>query len=78
MEASIDAVRRIVIPKQLRDSLGLTPGAVVDVTVYGAGLQLLPTGRTARLTTVDGRLVAESSREVTDEDVFGLLDATRR
>jgi AbrB family looped-hinge helix DNA binding protein len=78
VETSIDAVGRIVIPKQLRDALGLVPGNTVDVSLYGSGLQLVPTGRTARLVTEDGMLVAESSTPVTDEVVFGLLDSLRR
>ncbi|MGQ0574126.1 MAG: AbrB/MazE/SpoVT family DNA-binding domain-containing protein [Pseudonocardia sp.] len=78
MKSTVDAVGRFVIPKQLRDALGLMPGTEVDVSTYGAGLQVLPAGRTARLVTEDGRRVAESSTPVTDEDVFGLLDAMRR
>jgi AbrB family looped-hinge helix DNA binding protein len=69
---------RIVVPKALRDALGLTPGSKVDVSRYGAGLHLLPVSRTARLTEVDGALVADSSTPVTDEVVFGLLDSGRR
>ncbi len=78
VETSIDAVGRIVIPKQLRDALGLVPGNTVDVSLYGSGLQLVPTGRTARLVTEDGMLVAESATPVTDEVVFGLIDSLRR
>lgn len=78
METSIDAVGRIVIPKQLRDALGLTPGSTVDLSPYGTGLQLVPTGRTARLVTEDDRLVADSTTPVTDDIVFGLIDALRR
>jgi hypothetical protein len=48
------------------------------VSRYGAGLQLVPAGRTARLVEVDGALLADSTTPVTDEDVFGLLDAGRR
>ncbi len=54
------------------------PGTTVDVSLYGAGLQLVPAGRTARVRKVDGRLIAESDTVVTDDDVFGLLDAGRR
>jgi AbrB family looped-hinge helix DNA binding protein len=78
MEAMVDSVGRIVVPKPLRDALGLTPGTTVDVSLYGSGLQLVPAGRTARLREVDGRLVAESETVVTDDDVLGLLDAGRR
>lgn len=78
MKATIDNLGRVVVPKALRDALGLTPGTTVDLSRYGAGLQLVPAGRTARLRTVDGALVADSTTVVTDEDVFGLLDAGRR
>ncbi|RFU21319.1 AbrB/MazE/SpoVT family DNA-binding domain-containing protein [Geodermatophilus marinus] len=78
MKATVDALGRIVVPKPLRDALGLAPGTVVDVSRYGAGLHLVPAGRTARLVEEDGRLVAESTTEVTDDIVFGLIDAGRR
>ncbi|MCB1301941.1 MAG: AbrB/MazE/SpoVT family DNA-binding domain-containing protein, partial [Tetrasphaera sp.] len=32
MEATIDSVGRIVVPKALRDELGLVPGTKVDVS----------------------------------------------
>jgi AbrB family looped-hinge helix DNA binding protein len=78
MEATLDSVGRIVVPKALRDALGLQPGASIDISLYGAGLQLVPAGRTARLREVDAALVAESDTIVTDDVVFGLLDAGRR
>ncbi|MHB8691687.1 MAG: hypothetical protein ACYDHH_10610 [Solirubrobacteraceae bacterium] len=45
----------------LRD-FGLIPGSTVDISRYGAGLQLLPTGRTARLIDESGALVAPGRR----------------
>lgn len=69
---------RTNVPKALRGALGLTPGGTVDLSLHGAGLQLVPSGRTARLREVDGRLVAESDTVVTDVDVLNLLDAGRR
>jgi len=78
METTIDSVGRIVVPKQLRDSLGMQPGTIVDVSAYGAGLQVLPAGRTARIVQVEGRTVVESDTPVTDDIVFGLIDSLRR
>jgi AbrB family looped-hinge helix DNA binding protein len=78
MQTSIDSVGRIVIPKPLRDALGLRPGSTVDISRYGAGLQLLPTGRTARLVDEAGVLVATGDTSIDDDVVFGLIDAGRR
>jgi len=61
------------------------PGSTVDISLYGAGLTVVPGGRTARLVEEDGHLVAdvdvENGQEVpvlTDEDLFRLIDAVRR
>lgn len=78
MESSIDSAGRIVVPKPLRDALGLTPGTRVDISRYGAGLQLLPTGRTARLVDESGVLVATGDTVIDDDVVFGLIDGGRR
>jgi AbrB family looped-hinge helix DNA binding protein len=78
MEATIDSMGRVVVPKALRDALGLTPGTKVDISQYGAGLTIIPGGRTARLVEEDGVLVATGETKITDEDVFRLIDAGRR
>lgn len=78
METTVDQVGRIVIPKPLRDRLGLLPGAIVDVSEYGGGLHISMQGRTARLERRTGKLVAVSTTRVTDDDVLALIDAGRR
>lgn len=78
METTIDSVGRIVIPKPLRDALGLVSGSTVDISRYGSGLQLVPGGRTAQLIDEDGVLVATGTTEIDDDAVFGLIDAGRR
>jgi AbrB family looped-hinge helix DNA binding protein len=78
MEITIDAAGRIVVPKSLREAVGLTAGAAVDISRYGAGLQLVPAGRTARLVREDGVLVATGGTKIDDDDVFALVDAARR
>ncbi len=78
MKSSLDSVGRVVIPKPLRDALGLQPGAEVEISRYGAGLQLVPAGRTAQVVLEDGVPVATGDTKIDDETVFGLLDAGRR
>jgi AbrB family looped-hinge helix DNA binding protein len=78
MQATVDQVGRIVVPKALRDRLGLTAGSIVDISLYGDGLHVAPGGRTARLERRDGVLVAVSDTLITDEDVADLVDSIRR
>jgi len=78
MEAVIDQAGRVVLPKPIRDALGLQPGTKIDITPYGAGAQILPAGRTARLVVEDGVLVADAETPVDDDTVFALIDAGRK
>ncbi|GAB3043158.1 AbrB/MazE/SpoVT family DNA-binding domain-containing protein [Sediminivirga luteola] len=79
MEATIDSGGRLLLPKSIRDSLGLVPGSKVDISPYGSGVQITPGGRTARLERdSDGRLVSRAKTVVTDEQMFALIDAGRR
>lgn len=77
MKATIDAAGRLVIPKQLRDRLSLTPGEV-EVEADGADLRVRPVADDA-LDEQDGwLLVPASGTSVTDEDVRQLRDADQR
>src|SRR6202000_288844 len=58
MAAVVDQAGRIVLPKFIRDALGLLPGTKVDISPYGAGVQVVPAGRTARLIEEGGVLVS--------------------
>lgn len=77
MEVKVDSVGRILLPKALRDAVGLHPGSTVDISFYGAGLQITPGGRTARLVEEDGLLVAAGDTVVTDEMMYRLIDEGR-
>ncbi|HVM27635.1 MAG TPA: AbrB/MazE/SpoVT family DNA-binding domain-containing protein [Mycobacteriales bacterium] len=77
MRTTIDSAGRLVIPKQLRDLLGLRPGEV-DVVADGAALRVEPVVGDA-LEERDGRLVIPASGvTVTDEDVRRLRDADQK
>ncbi len=79
METVIDSAGRIVVPKHMRDQLGLTPGSKVDISLYGAGVQVTPGGRSARLEREpNGRLVIQGETVLTDDAMYVLIDAGRR
>lgn len=78
METTVDSVGRIVIPKPLRDALGLVAGAKVDVSLYGEGLTIVPGGRTARLERRNGHLVAVSETTLDNDTVLRIIDEGRR
>jgi AbrB family looped-hinge helix DNA binding protein len=77
MRTTIDRSGRLVIPKSLRDALGLGPGAV-EVTADGAGLRVEPVVD-ERLEEVGGRLAIPASGEpLTGAQVRSLRDALQR
>ena len=78
MRATIDSGGRVLLPKALRDSLGLTPGSQVDISAYGSGVQVSPAGRTATVVERNGRLIAISEDTVTDEMLYSIMDSGRR
>lgn len=77
MKATIDAAGRLVIPKQLRDRLGLSPGEV-EVEADGADLRVRPLADDA-LDEQDGwLLVPASGTTLSDDDVRAIRDADQR
>jgi AbrB family looped-hinge helix DNA binding protein len=77
MKVPIDRAGRLVIPKALRDEVGLVPGDV-ELVRDGAALRIEPVvGR--GLDEVGGRLVIPASgHEVDDDLVRKLRDADQR
>ena len=77
MRTTIDKAGRLVIPKPLRDSLGLVPGEV-EVLPDGAGLRIEPLTDN-RLEDEDGLLVIPAANvTVSDDQVRMLRDADQR
>ena len=46
---TIDAAGRVVVPKDLREALGMTPGSPVEITFHETHLELTPLPRAVRL-----------------------------
>ncbi|HLS33482.1 MAG TPA: AbrB/MazE/SpoVT family DNA-binding domain-containing protein [Brevibacterium sp.] len=81
MRTTIDAAGRIVVPKPVRDAMGLTAGRAIDV-VYTDGrieIDLAPADVTIDADEEIPRLVStEKLERLTDEQVRDVLEATRR
>lgn len=77
MRTTIDKAGRVVVPKRLRDAVGLVPGEV-EVTQDGAGLRIEPAAGDG-FVRKQGRLVIPRSGAVIDDDVVRQLrDADQR
>ena len=77
MRATIDKAGRLVIPKSLRDHLGLRPGEV-ELTADGAALRVEPIS-SSDLEMRRGRLVIPASGlTIGDDEVRSLRDADQK
>jgi AbrB family looped-hinge helix DNA binding protein len=82
MRTTIDAAGRIVVPKAVRDSMGLTAGRAIDV-VFTDGrieIELAPADLNVEAEGDLPRLVpaTDDLPELTDDQVRDALEATRR
>ena len=84
MEVSLDKYGRIVIPKSVRERLGLEAGGTLELSVEsseeggGETVRLQPAGREPLLKEKDGILVFTGRLLEDDYDVVEHLRAARR
>lgn len=80
MRITIDGAGRVVIPKQIRDELGLRNGEEVEITSRDGRIEIEP--EAVRLVERDGFLAAEivgkKAPRLTTRDVRGFLERLRR
>jgi AbrB family looped-hinge helix DNA binding protein len=81
MRTTIDAAGRVVVPKPLRDELGLAAGQEIEVTVRDGRIEIEPVGPSLRLEDSGGVSVARPEvplPPLTTELVRETLERVRR
>ena len=81
MKVTIDAAGRVVIPKQVRERLGLAAGSILEIEELGDHVELRPADRAVWIDGSGDKPVARTSADaprLTLEDVRGLVDRQRR
>jgi AbrB family looped-hinge helix DNA binding protein len=78
MHVTIDKVGRIVVPKKLRDELGLTPKLALEIDIVDGHLEISTPHEPATLITgPHGPSIAATGTPLTDKDVRDTLEAIR-
>ena len=81
MRATIDGGGRVVVPKAVRERLGLGPGAEVELTERDGWIEIAPVATPMRLVGKGQHIVAKTDREMptlTTDQVRRVIDQTRR
>ena len=81
MKTTIDGAGRVVVPKAMRDALGLGAGQTLDIRVVDGRLEIEASATPMKLVRRGKRLAAEPERELptlTADDVRGALEGVRR
>lgn len=81
MRATIDAAGRVVIPKSLREAIGLGGGGEIEIELVDGALLVAPPTVRKRIEEHDGRATIVAEQELPplpDQVVRDVLDAIRR
>lgn len=81
MFATIDGGGRVVVPKEVRERLGLRPGSRIVLTEVEGRLEISPATTPVRLADHEGAVVAVADTDLpvlSTEQVRDAVEATRR
>ena len=73
METTLDKFGRIVIPKKIRDNLGLTPGITIKIETAGKEVVLKPLLEESPVEFKDGVLVFTGKATGNIEDAVNII-----
>lgn len=78
MHVSIDSAGRVVVPKQFRDELGLSPEVPLEIDVVDGHLELSAPHKPAKIVQgPNGPVVAATGTPITGEEIRRTLEAVR-
>jgi AbrB family looped-hinge helix DNA binding protein len=78
MNVTIDRAGRIVVPKAMRDEMGLTPDTPLEIELVNGRLELTVRNEPARIVEgPHGPVIAKTGVTVTDEQIRETLEAVR-
>jgi AbrB family looped-hinge helix DNA binding protein len=81
MRTTIDSAGRVVIPKSLREAIGLGDGGEIEIQLVDGALLVAPPTVGKRIEERNGRATIVPEQELpplSDQVVREVLDATRR
>jgi AbrB family looped-hinge helix DNA binding protein len=78
MHVSIDSAGRVVVPKPLREQLGLSPATPLEIEVVDGHLELsVPGEPPAIVKGAHGLCLGPTGTPITDAQLRGVLEAVR-
>jgi AbrB family looped-hinge helix DNA binding protein len=77
MKATIDKVGRLVIPRPLRERIGLAGGGTVEIDIDGADLRIRPVAGSQLREEGDLLVIPRTGVAIDDTHVRELIDADR-
>jgi AbrB family looped-hinge helix DNA binding protein len=81
MRTAIDAAGRVIVPKSLRDEIGLRPGSPLEIRASDGALVIEPIPTAVTLVRRGKRMVARPAAKLpklTQEEVRAALEGSRR